>query len=67
MEAFYGMPYNRFERWSPAGPAPKLAEFLIPYVAAGCSMFNLIINGPSVEAEIEAAAEIRQRLLNATS
>jgi hypothetical protein len=30
-------------------------------------MFNLIINGSSAEAEIEAAAEIRQRLLNASS
>jgi alkanesulfonate monooxygenase SsuD/methylene tetrahydromethanopterin reductase-like flavin-dependent oxidoreductase (luciferase family) len=64
MEAFYGMSYERFEKWSPAGTAPELADFLIPYVAAGCSMFNLIINGPSAEAEIEAAAEIRQCLLN---
>jgi alkanesulfonate monooxygenase SsuD/methylene tetrahydromethanopterin reductase-like flavin-dependent oxidoreductase (luciferase family) len=67
METFYGMPYERFEKWSPAGPASGLAEFLMPYVAAGCSMFNLIINGPSVEAEIEAAAEIRRHLLNACS
>jgi alkanesulfonate monooxygenase SsuD/methylene tetrahydromethanopterin reductase-like flavin-dependent oxidoreductase (luciferase family) len=67
MEVFYGMPYDRFEKWSPAGTAPELAEFLVPYVAAGCSMFNLIINGPCVEAEIEAAAEIRQRLLNASA
>ena len=67
MEAFYGMPYERFEKWSPAGPASELADFLIPYIAAGCSMFNLIINGSSAEAEIEAAAEIRQRLLNASS
>jgi alkanesulfonate monooxygenase SsuD/methylene tetrahydromethanopterin reductase-like flavin-dependent oxidoreductase (luciferase family) len=67
MESFYGMPYEKFEKWSPAGPPAKLAEFLMPYIAAGCSMFNLIINGPSAEDEVEAAAEIRQRLLNASS
>ena len=65
MEAFYGLPYDRFEKWSPAGSPKQLAEFLMPYVAAGCSVFNLIINGPSADAEIEAAAEIRRYLLEA--
>jgi hypothetical protein len=27
-------------------------------------VFNVIINGPSAEAEIDAAAEVRQRLLD---
>jgi alkanesulfonate monooxygenase SsuD/methylene tetrahydromethanopterin reductase-like flavin-dependent oxidoreductase (luciferase family) len=65
MEAFYRLPYSTFEKWSPAGPPAQLADFLIPYLAAGCSVFNLIINGSSAEAEIEAAAEIRQRILGA--
>ena len=65
MEAFYGLPYDRFEKWSPAGSPEQLADFLIPYVTAGCSVFNLIINGPSADAEIEAAAEIRRYLLEA--
>jgi alkanesulfonate monooxygenase SsuD/methylene tetrahydromethanopterin reductase-like flavin-dependent oxidoreductase (luciferase family) len=65
MEAFYRLPYSTFEKWSPAGPPDQLADFLIPYLAAGCSVFNLIINGSSAEAEIEAAAEIRQRILSA--
>jgi alkanesulfonate monooxygenase SsuD/methylene tetrahydromethanopterin reductase-like flavin-dependent oxidoreductase (luciferase family) len=67
MEAFYGLPYERFEKWSPAGPPQQLADFLMPYVAAGCSVFNLIINGRSADAEIEAAAEIRQRVLDAAN
>jgi hypothetical protein len=50
----------------PAGPPQQLADFLIPYLVAGCSVFNLIIIGPSAEAEIEAAAEIRQHLLDVT-
>ncbi len=67
MEAYYGLPYEKFEKWSPAGPPKQLAEFLMPYVAAGCSVFNLIINGPSANAEIDAVAEIRQRVHDATS
>jgi len=62
MEAFYRQPYESFERWSPAGTPEQLAEFLIPYVEAGCSTFNLGINGASLEAEIEAVGEIRRRV-----
>lgn len=60
MESFYGMPFDRFARWSPTGSPQTIADFLVPYVEAGCNVFNLIMNGRSVEHEIEAAAEIRQ-------
>jgi alkanesulfonate monooxygenase SsuD/methylene tetrahydromethanopterin reductase-like flavin-dependent oxidoreductase (luciferase family) len=63
MQAFYQLPYERFEKWSPAGTPEQIAEFLLPYAAAGCSTFNLILNGPSPEAEIEACAEVRDRIL----
>jgi alkanesulfonate monooxygenase SsuD/methylene tetrahydromethanopterin reductase-like flavin-dependent oxidoreductase (luciferase family) len=59
MEAFYQLPFERFAKWSPAGTPPQLAEFLTPYAEAGCSVFNLILNGRDVAAEVEAAAEIR--------
>ncbi len=59
MQAFYQMPYERFEKWSPAGTAEQIAELLIPYAAAGCRTFNLIINGSSIESELDASAEIR--------
>ena len=62
---FYGIPYERFERWSPAGTPEQVAEFLVPYAAAGCHVFNLIVNGRSRKHEIEAAAEIRQLMLAA--
>ena len=64
MEDFYKLPYERFERWSPAGTAEELAAFLIPYIEAGCSTFNLIINGEDVDAEMAAVAEIRARMLD---
>jgi alkanesulfonate monooxygenase SsuD/methylene tetrahydromethanopterin reductase-like flavin-dependent oxidoreductase (luciferase family) len=65
MEAFYQLPFDRFARWSPAGTPRQLAEFLIPYVEAGCSVFNLILNGRDLQAEVEAAAEIRELVLDA--
>lgn len=32
MENFYGIPYERFERWSPAGRPKDVAEFIAAYV-----------------------------------
>ena len=65
MEAFYQLPYERFEKWSPAGEPAQIAEFLAPYLDAGCSVVNLILQGESAEAEIDGAAEIRDHLLRA--
>ena len=67
MQAFYQLPYERFEKWSPAGTPEQIADFLVPYAEAGCRTFNLILNGAGVEAEIEAAAEIRDRILAAVA
>jgi alkanesulfonate monooxygenase SsuD/methylene tetrahydromethanopterin reductase-like flavin-dependent oxidoreductase (luciferase family) len=63
MEAFYGLPYDRFARWSPAGTPAQVADFLGPYVEAGCHTFNVIACGPSPEAEVDAVSEIRARLV----
>jgi alkanesulfonate monooxygenase SsuD/methylene tetrahydromethanopterin reductase-like flavin-dependent oxidoreductase (luciferase family) len=65
MEAFYQLPFERFEKWSPFGTAAEVADFLVPYVEAGCDVFNLIVNAPSPTASVEAAAEIRERLIAA--
>jgi len=62
METFYQLPYEKFERYSPAGTPQQIAEFLMPYVEAGCSIFNLMMNGSGVEAEVAACAEVRERL-----
>lgn len=60
MQDFYQLPFERFERWSPYGTPAQLAEFLVPYVAAGCSTFNLIAVSSSPEASIDGAAEVAQ-------
>lgn len=65
MEAFYQLPFERFEKWSPYGTADQVADFLVPYVDAGCEVFNLIVNASSPAASVEAAAEIRGRLTSA--
>jgi alkanesulfonate monooxygenase SsuD/methylene tetrahydromethanopterin reductase-like flavin-dependent oxidoreductase (luciferase family) len=62
MEAFYQLPYERFEKWSPVGTPTNIAEFLAPYIEAGCHTFNLIACGASADAEIDAVSEIRALL-----
>jgi hypothetical protein len=47
MEAFYQLPFERFERYCPYGTPDDVAEFLAPYAAAGCREFNLIRRHPA--------------------
>ncbi len=65
MQAFYQLPFERFERYCPYGTPADVAEFLLPYVAAGCTEFNLIPQSPSHEHAIAGVAAVK-RLLAAT-
>ena len=62
MQAFYKMPFEPFERYTPCGTADDIAEFLEPYVAAGAAVFNLTPVGPDRETEIATIAEVAARL-----
>jgi alkanesulfonate monooxygenase SsuD/methylene tetrahydromethanopterin reductase-like flavin-dependent oxidoreductase (luciferase family) len=62
MEAFYGLPFERFERYCPYGTAEDVAEFLAPYVAAGCTEFNLIPQAPDPDEAVAGAAAVRKLL-----
>ncbi len=64
MEAFYQMPFEPFERYSPYGRPEQVAEFLSPYVEAGCSAFNVIPCATDVESGIAAVGELRRLLTN---
>jgi alkanesulfonate monooxygenase SsuD/methylene tetrahydromethanopterin reductase-like flavin-dependent oxidoreductase (luciferase family) len=64
MEAFYQLPFERFEKYCPYGTADDIAEFLAPYVAAGCTAFNLIPQSPHEEQSIAGVAAVK-RLLTA--
>jgi alkanesulfonate monooxygenase SsuD/methylene tetrahydromethanopterin reductase-like flavin-dependent oxidoreductase (luciferase family) len=65
MEAFYGIPFETFERYCPHGTPEDVATFLAPYVEAGCREFNLIAQAADPESALAWAAEVR-RLLRAT-
>ena len=63
METFYRMPYERFEKWSPAGPPEMIADYVAEYVDAGCDMFDLIVQAEGPDAAVERVAEVRQLVL----
>ena len=52
MEAFYQLPFERFERYCPYGTPNDVAEFLARYVKAGCTEFNLIPQSPDDDVSI---------------
>jgi probable F420-dependent oxidoreductase len=62
MESFYQLPYERFERYAPHGTPSDLAEFLAPYVDAGCTAFNLIPQAPDPRIALEGSAEVKRLL-----
>jgi alkanesulfonate monooxygenase SsuD/methylene tetrahydromethanopterin reductase-like flavin-dependent oxidoreductase (luciferase family) len=62
MQLFYQMPFEPFERYSPYGTPEHIAEFLSPYIDAGCSVFNVIPCADDDESAIAGVAELRALL-----
>jgi alkanesulfonate monooxygenase SsuD/methylene tetrahydromethanopterin reductase-like flavin-dependent oxidoreductase (luciferase family) len=62
MQDFYQMPFEPFERYSPYGTPGDVAEFLSPYIEAGCSAFNVIPCAGDGESAIAAVGELRTLL-----
>ena len=62
MEHFYGVPFERFERFVPYGTPAQVAAYLEPFVAAGCRTFNLTMCAETLDESIDAAAEVKQLL-----
>jgi alkanesulfonate monooxygenase SsuD/methylene tetrahydromethanopterin reductase-like flavin-dependent oxidoreductase (luciferase family) len=65
MQTFYQMPFEPFERYSPYGTPEEVAEFLRPYVEAGCSAFNVVPCASDDETAIAAVGELRRQLCGA--
>jgi alkanesulfonate monooxygenase SsuD/methylene tetrahydromethanopterin reductase-like flavin-dependent oxidoreductase (luciferase family) len=65
MEAFYQLPFERFERYCPYGTADDVAEFLTPYVDAGCTEFNLIPQSPDDDQAVAGVAAVKKLLVQA--
>jgi len=62
MEAFYKVPFEKFERYTPYGTPDVVAEQLKPYVDAGCRLMNLKVCARDDSESIEAAGAIGRAL-----
>jgi alkanesulfonate monooxygenase SsuD/methylene tetrahydromethanopterin reductase-like flavin-dependent oxidoreductase (luciferase family) len=62
MQDFYQMPFEPFERYSPHGTAEDVVEFLLPYVEAGCSTFNVIPCAENDETALAGVEQVRKLL-----
>ncbi len=66
LEAFYGVPFSAFERYTPCGSAAEIADWLAPFAEAGCRHFNLTPCAGSEPEAVAVIAEVRERLLALT-
>jgi hypothetical protein len=63
MEAFYRLPFQSFEKYTPSGTPEEVAEFIAPYVEAGCEWVNFVV-ADAPEATLERALAVREALQN---
>ncbi|MDE3095323.1 MAG: LLM class flavin-dependent oxidoreductase [Chloroflexota bacterium] len=61
MQAFYRLPFEQFERYTPYGTPAQIAEFIAPYIDAGCAHVNLVI-ADAPEAIVEHTLAVRDAL-----
>jgi alkanesulfonate monooxygenase SsuD/methylene tetrahydromethanopterin reductase-like flavin-dependent oxidoreductase (luciferase family) len=61
MEAFYRLPFASFEKYTPAGTPEQVAEFIAPYVEAGCEWLNFVV-ADAAEAVLERSIAVRDAL-----
>jgi probable F420-dependent oxidoreductase len=62
MEDFYRQPFEAFERYTAAGSAEAVAEFLAPYLEAGARHVHLIPGEVEPERVLEAAVAVKEAL-----
>ena len=63
MEGLYKIPFDRFARYSPHGTVDDVADALGAYADAGVQSFDLLAAGSDPDVAIDAAAEVRERLV----
>ncbi len=61
MSSFYQVPWEKFERYAPAGTAEQVAEYLAGYVRAGTRLINLAPVGDD-QACVEGVAKVKELL-----
>jgi alkanesulfonate monooxygenase SsuD/methylene tetrahydromethanopterin reductase-like flavin-dependent oxidoreductase (luciferase family) len=62
MRRSYGLPFERFERYTPCGTPHEVAAALEPYLAAGCRRFNLVPEAGGIEAGVDAVGAVKAAL-----
>ena len=62
MEAFYKVPFERFEKYVPYGTPEEVAGDLKPFVDAGCRIMNIKAVAADDTEEVKAVSEISQVL-----
>jgi alkanesulfonate monooxygenase SsuD/methylene tetrahydromethanopterin reductase-like flavin-dependent oxidoreductase (luciferase family) len=62
MERAYGLPFERFARYTPCGDVHDLAKALEPYLAGGCRRFNFVPEAPNLEVAIETIGAVKRSL-----
>jgi alkanesulfonate monooxygenase SsuD/methylene tetrahydromethanopterin reductase-like flavin-dependent oxidoreductase (luciferase family) len=62
MEGLYRTPFDKFESYVPHGTVDDVAEFVAPFIEAGCTTLNFIPLAGNDEAGIDAVAEVRALL-----
>jgi alkanesulfonate monooxygenase SsuD/methylene tetrahydromethanopterin reductase-like flavin-dependent oxidoreductase (luciferase family) len=43
MTAFYRLPFEAFEKYTPYGTPEEIAQFIAPYIEAGCRWLNFVV------------------------
>jgi len=61
MQAFYRLPFERFEKYTPYGTPEEIAAFIAPYVEAGCRHVNLVV-ADAPEATLDQASAVADAL-----
>jgi probable F420-dependent oxidoreductase len=61
MQAFYQLPFEAFEKYTPYGSPGEIADFIAPYVEAGCRWVNFVI-ADVPDAALERAISVRDAL-----
>ena len=62
MQGFYRIPYDRFEKYAPYGTPEDIAEYLAPYVEAGCDHLNLLAVQASPDEVVQAGVAVKEAL-----
>ncbi len=65
MEQMYRIPFAAFEKYSPAGSAEAVAEFLLPYVKNGVRVLNVKVCADDEDEGIELLADVCRYLKSA--